>query len=502
MPNGQNMAFAIYTAPDEFDRGNSADDSAQYRPVNLTVTLDNGATSTPVIINLWRPPLLLVHGLWSDPSVWSGSPFLSEAKYQGITWEADYGATNARHFSVNAQNFWKWVTQALLIERHLPGILHGNPKVDIAVTKVDVVAYSMGGILARMYAENEPSTSTPYRRAENYFNGDIHRLITLNTPHAGSPLANLFYSLATSPNPLVQAAAIKGFAALRWPIDQGAIEDLAVGSAALQQIGVVELPSHAIGGTGGTGINFLSLADIKVEALESAYVLAYHLNGGSLHSGLEADPNDGIVGIESQLGGLPSPFETSNGDYDSIHILCTGDQVYTSEIDTLLDEPDIQTFGTFPAVSTLSIASASIRVGVRPKAVGGIENRVSTSLTLNGPAGGLNAAPGEPVLLSITPASGVNPQSIVVVGPGQVIEVSAQPFNVSFPMPKNWSGSYSIQAFGFAADGSVSISNIVMLQVLPAANLTGMVANPSAVMLVASGQTQQIRVTSSYEHNS
>lgn len=53
------------------------------------------------------------------------------------------------------------------------------------VPKIDVVAHSAGGLVARLYLQNS-MRSTPYRQ-------DIDRLITIATPHLGSVLASWFH---------------------------------------------------------------------------------------------------------------------------------------------------------------------------------------------------------------------------------------------------------------------------------------------------------------------
>ena len=52
----------------------------------------------------------------------------------------------------------------------------------IAIQKVDVVGYSYGGLLARWYVEQAPEFET--RR-------DVRKIITIGTPHRGSPVTNM-----------------------------------------------------------------------------------------------------------------------------------------------------------------------------------------------------------------------------------------------------------------------------------------------------------------------
>ncbi|MBK9333503.1 MAG: hypothetical protein IPM96_14155 [Ignavibacteria bacterium] len=64
-----------------------------------------------------------------------------------------------------------------------------------ASNQVSYISHSMGGCIARVASEL-PS----YINELNYKKGYINRLITLNTPHNGSPLANYFVNFSDSLN--------------------------------------------------------------------------------------------------------------------------------------------------------------------------------------------------------------------------------------------------------------------------------------------------------------
>ena len=56
----------------------------------------------------------------------------------------------------------------------------------VAVVASDIVAHSMGGLLIRMW-----TTYANYHADNNYGQGAVHKLITLGTPHFGTPQATL-----------------------------------------------------------------------------------------------------------------------------------------------------------------------------------------------------------------------------------------------------------------------------------------------------------------------
>lgn len=127
-------------------------------------------------------------------------------------------------------------------------------ELDLAVTQADVVGHSMGGLLARVHAD--PKYNPSYKRPENYNQGDIHRLITICTPHHGSELAMLynevFRNLVIDDEDFVEWArrnVQQKLLTMFLDPDSGAITDLRYRSAALQRIGRTLVPSYAIATT-------------------------------------------------------------------------------------------------------------------------------------------------------------------------------------------------------------------------------------------------------------
>lgn len=125
---------------------------------------------------------------------------------------------------------------------------------DLAVTQADVVGHSMGGLLARVHAD--PNYNGGYRRSENFYHGDIHRLITICTPHYGSELAMLYNEVFR--NLVIDDEGFVGWArsnvqqkllTMFLNPDSGAIIDLRYRSRALQRIEATKVPSFAIATT-------------------------------------------------------------------------------------------------------------------------------------------------------------------------------------------------------------------------------------------------------------
>jgi hypothetical protein len=69
--NGTIVAFAEYYAPLDFSRGGS-DDGAQYRFVKIQASASDGSfTTDKTPLKIWRPLVVLVHGLWGEMSDWA-----------------------------------------------------------------------------------------------------------------------------------------------------------------------------------------------------------------------------------------------------------------------------------------------------------------------------------------------------------------------------------------------------------------------------------------------
>lgn len=167
----------IYTAPEDFP------DNASTYQINAKVVYENGKVKKEVLVPilLTRVPLLLVHGLGGDDGRWEELAvdlntrqysfwhyWRMYEKYQIL--KVDYKNSNSAHFEANVK----------VIETNIEKILRKYSSEKIAATKVDIVAHSMGGVLARLHVQEVDR------------GGDrVHKIITVNTPHSGSELGDM-----------------------------------------------------------------------------------------------------------------------------------------------------------------------------------------------------------------------------------------------------------------------------------------------------------------------
>lgn len=229
--DGADYAFTYYTPPAYF--GNSSDSRSVDMTFTFTPSEGNGNTTTLTgSLTVVRPPVLLLHGIWSGANTWIPAFKRNNAFY--TTYPADYGSKSGDHFSVNEPMLQGWVKTTL---NQFRGMGSGY-----AGTQVDVIAHSMGGILTRMYADSDQ-----FQRPDNFYSGDIRRLVTLDTPHKGSSFANLAVSLHQA-LPFQTYWTVKAIG----DITQGAVCDLAENSPALKSdLPETDLPAVAVTGTGG-----------------------------------------------------------------------------------------------------------------------------------------------------------------------------------------------------------------------------------------------------------
>jgi pimeloyl-ACP methyl ester carboxylesterase len=345
--DGFDYGFSFYQAPAAYD------DTADSRQVEIEFAFapnigNSNTTFITTTLSIIRTPVVLIHGLWSDPkTAW---PSLWYRDYPNATTAANYQATNASNFSVNYPSVQTFVANGLQSARDL----------GYAASQVDVVAHSMGGILTRLYAG-----TTAFHRPDNFNLGDIRRLVTLDTPHFGASLANLIISLNANAPLAVSSIGSLGnfFRSLGFDdapiIYEGAICDLAENSPALEGLSSgTNLPSQVITATGGPagtprGGLYYPLFE---KALTAQYCFPLSLLTCLLTTGYIfpqdivndfrfRQANDTIVPVSSQQGGLAG---TNFPNY--IHTNVTGGQDVAFNAFTLLDSPGSSFIAGLPAV--------------------------------------------------------------------------------------------------------------------------------------------------------
>ncbi len=190
------MAFALYYPPPDFSRG-SQDDSLGSRTVGIQA--NPSGPNTPAVTKsliIVRPPVVLVHDLWGDPTDWNTfTPLINDSRF--FIRRASYNGVLSNGITASLPTF-QTANIALAKENSL-GLAYNAPLLlneiaqfvnefratqNVAATQADVVVHGMGGTLARALVQLEN-----YDAPESFGQGSVNKLITIGTPHLGTPFA-------------------------------------------------------------------------------------------------------------------------------------------------------------------------------------------------------------------------------------------------------------------------------------------------------------------------
>lgn len=291
-----------------------------------------------MIIHYYRPPVAMVHGLWSDPSGFKDmeNTLINGGEYYPFQLKrADYHTTNARSFTTNQY----------IVEQTVEELIQASADNAIAVGKCDIVCHSMGGLLSRTYIQNSAYS----------IRKDVNKIITCNTPHYGSQMAN--FLLDTTQFGSVVA---DGLGRLGMNCYWGAVHDLMVDHTAINDIAngnpVDNVALHAV-------ITYEELMlpfgwTLNVIQYLSSTTFAYSMLNTCANNFLmdlfDNDFSDAIVAVESQAGGL-----VGNRTYTVAHQVHTGSTAHTdviNHVNTILNEPlNSSMFGSQYTGGTLNL---------------------------------------------------------------------------------------------------------------------------------------------------
>ncbi len=199
------MAFALYVPPPDFSRGGT-DDTAPSRSVVLTATSSATALNCQTNITIWRPPVLEVHGIWAGPTSWKtfetllvqnsisgGDLTYAQALRYNDSLSGQISSTVPPYSGLSGSQLDKanfasigLVPNAITVDveaRH--NITAYKNFRDAAMVQADFVAHSLGGVVTRTL-ENQPFLAHDWN---TFGQGIVHKLITIASPHLGTPLA-------------------------------------------------------------------------------------------------------------------------------------------------------------------------------------------------------------------------------------------------------------------------------------------------------------------------
>lgn len=521
---GEFHAFAAYTAPVGFNRG--GDGALATRTVTVRARFTPTDLTQPALedvhqLTIHRPPVVFVHGLWDRKVAWN-MPILADQRF--TVEQADYDSS--RQLSTSAQT-----VPSTAILNALTAMRNNQ----IAATQVDIVAHSIGGILVRQHLGKDG-----YRNVENFRQGDVHKLITLNTPHHGTPLANAimrFWTSLTTPQQNQRRPVLNVQKTL---VDQGAINDIRTDSPVIAALRASGVPSHAIVSTGGRPIprdndsivgndivdSPALLAVAKPTVLLSNFVEREHPDTKNLpaaeqikfifgnESRVFAGDHDMFVNVDSQSGGIRALAVTSvpihftsqnNKNFESAHFRALRSQAYSARIVELLNTPVTSTlFGEFPAAPDAAMASTPTPAPATTDDFEQMDEIEPDGLTIVSPTSGTRVTPGTSVQVTVAPDPGIELALLGVITQNDAVTIEhslggqAQ-VRVNMPIAAESAGPVELLAFGFDTQGNFLISNLVLLQAATNARLLSMRILERSPFLFGIGARQQVTVTGRYD---
>ncbi len=239
-------------------------------------------------IQIYRAPILFVHGFYGNASTFSpmANYFKTNNYYTPPLLNIiNYHSTSLEAFASNVDEIPKGIYNSY----------YKTLSAKYSCGQLDIISHSMGGILSRLYLQ------------DNYgyvYKNEINKLITINTPHSGSYLADALHTIAFI------YCEVSNLMNINSLVCNGAGEDMRTSSYATDEIlnssyslSNNHVPSHTITTT---------LEPIPISLYAPApffiFIPLVILEYNALLNGL---PSDGVVSINSQVAGL-NGNQTSN----------------------------------------------------------------------------------------------------------------------------------------------------------------------------------------------
>ncbi len=399
---------------------------------NDTLQLINTSTQEVIFENpleIYRAPVVLVHGLASEEATYKSMtdslvinnlyPYYTPINFN---WEsplihrADYSYTHMSNFSVNKK----------VVPAAIDMVLNKAVLSKFSCGNAIVVGHSMGGLLSRLYLQN----SYP---GINYRN-DIQKLITINTPHYGSQVAN--YAVQELP-----FNAFNTFCTLLFPGSygsqnrRGAINDLRVNSYPITQKvntpQVNKVPSITLSSVGTLDYSTGTFAAIHA-------LLSYALYSSNIYNG---DLNDLIVPLKSQQAGIISSFSTP----DQWHG-CLENPNVIDKVEYFIN----QSPNSFFTQNGFAVDSVTYHPVVQPPVQRQNLNSSTATIQITSPNTSQIFNPGDSVIVNISSSPAINHIALFVTGPSiqPIVIDTGSVQQLSFSIPATASGILYLDILG------------------------------------------------------
>ncbi len=205
-PNSNGLYWFWFVAPDDFVGLNKINEDRGQRDVKLDVKAtfdDSSSDSTTIIIKVIRPPLMLVHGLGGNPSTWETFGHTKDGSLKTFYNDNRFPNQSKRAVSLIPNASFERNAKVLLglefqnSSDNFPSFIQDMRAKGYVCNQVDYVCHSMGGCVIRTvinsyndYYIGSSSISNNFFY-KNYGKGFVNKIITIDTPHEGSPWADI-----------------------------------------------------------------------------------------------------------------------------------------------------------------------------------------------------------------------------------------------------------------------------------------------------------------------
>jgi len=193
------QATVVMTAPVTSVKSSKNFNAVEDFTVNVSFEGILGGGSAIMAGTVYPPPVVLIHGLWGSEKSWKKKRFMDPLPL--LPWDAyvlsgtyrelldrkytvgffEYTPSEGPSTSMQDNEFGLYDTVQRTLAIH-------SEKYNIVSSQVDLVCHSMGGLVARKYLYDNLFYHTYPLNYMNYQKGNVRYLVTLGTPHNGSPL--------------------------------------------------------------------------------------------------------------------------------------------------------------------------------------------------------------------------------------------------------------------------------------------------------------------------
>ena len=318
-------AFAVYYPPPDFSRG-LQDDQVGSR--NIQIQVDPQGVTPPTYsrtLTILRPPVVLLHDLWEEAASWDTlTPlvndvrfFIRRASYNGVLGNRITASIpvfqNGKLAHARESALGLGYTSPLVLTQIAQYLNEFRSVQNAAAAQADVVVHGMGGVIARA-AVQLPNYNAP----ESFSLGNINKLITIGTPHLGTPFAS---ALLKNDNTCVREilASAGKFSFASATVDGGNVSGgigdlqgngfgggLSPALAKIQQSGGDTAPVGLIAGvmTNGNTNNLDSVTGMAAFIRQACGgSMAAHLTASGWDN-VAGDASDAMVPLTSQVAGM------------------------------------------------------------------------------------------------------------------------------------------------------------------------------------------------------